>query len=78
MIQSDSLLLTSDVAKVFAVSSETVRQWERKGHLVALRTLGGTRLFSGDTVIRFQQERARGTGASRYSDRSHAVTPEAL
>ncbi len=56
MFDPDSLLLTSDVAKVFAVSSETVRQWERHGRLAATRTLGGTRLFPGSDVHELQRE----------------------
>ena len=58
MLQPDSYLLTSDVARVFDVSGETVRQWERSGRLPAARTTGGVRLFAGRDVLRLQQERA--------------------
>jgi DNA-binding transcriptional MerR regulator len=53
----DALYLTSDVARVFRVSAETVRDWERSGRLPAKRTLGGVRLFEGRDVVRFQQTR---------------------
>ncbi len=58
LIQPDSLLMASDVARVFDVTSEAVRKWERAGRLSALRTLRGTRLFRGSDVLRLQQERA--------------------
>jgi len=58
MVNAESLLLTSDVARVFHVSAQAVRQWERQGRISALRTLGGTRLFRGSDVLRLQQQRA--------------------
>lgn len=38
-------MLTSEVARLAGVSSETVRQWDRKGTLAAMRTDSGVRLF---------------------------------
>jgi hypothetical protein len=65
MLSSDTLLLTSDVARLCAVSGETVRQWERQGRLAALRTLKGVRLFAGADVSRLLEEReARETVAA--------------
>ena len=52
MLEPDTVLLASDVARVCRVSSATVRWWERSGHLPATRTLGGVRLFSGRDVLR--------------------------
>jgi DNA-binding transcriptional MerR regulator len=57
MVAPDTLLLTSDVARLAAVSGETVRQWERQGRLSALRTLTGVRLFTGRDVSRLLEER---------------------
>lgn len=54
----DTLYLTSDVARVFQVSAETVRDWERNGRLPAKRTLGGVRLFEGRDLVRLQQCRS--------------------
>jgi DNA-binding transcriptional MerR regulator len=39
------------------VSPETVRLWERSGHLRALRTEGGVRLFDRRDVERLARER---------------------
>jgi predicted site-specific integrase-resolvase len=58
MLQPDSLLLTSDVARFLHVSAETVRHYERQGRLAARRTLGGARIFAGGDVLRLRDERA--------------------
>lgn len=50
-------LQTSDVARRCGVSSSTVLVWERMGHLPAVRTLRGIRLFAIDDVERFADER---------------------
>lgn len=57
-LQPDDSLLTSDVARLFRVSGETVRDWERQGRLPAIRTIGGVRIFSGHDVLRLQRDRA--------------------
>jgi DNA-binding transcriptional MerR regulator len=56
-VDPDSLLLTSDVARLCQVSGETVRQWEKAGRLRAQRTISGVRLFRGHEVERLQQQR---------------------
>ena len=58
MVNAESLLLTSDVARVFNVSAQAVRAWERQGRISAFRTLGGARIFRGCDVLRLQAERS--------------------
>lgn len=43
-------LLTGEVARALNVSPETIRLWERKGVLKALRTGSGVRLFDRSEV----------------------------
>ena len=50
-------LLTSQVANILGVSSETVRQLENRGQLKALKTAGGVRLFDPEEVQRFARSR---------------------
>lgn len=40
-----TLLGPADVARLFGVTPDAVRRWERLGQLPALRTAGGRRLF---------------------------------
>jgi excisionase family DNA binding protein len=49
-------LLTSEVARILGVSSETVRIWHRHGRLVAVKTDGGVRLFDRHDVERLARE----------------------
>jgi excisionase family DNA binding protein len=51
------LLLTGDVARILAVSAETVRFWHRIGRLPALKTARGVRLFNRGDVDRLARER---------------------
>ncbi len=60
-------LLTSEVARLCAVSSETVREWERNGRRSAEKTATGVRLFDPREVAalaaaRRQQGHARTSG----------------
>ena len=50
-------LLTSEVARLCSVSSETVRYWEKTGRLPAINTAAGGRLFARDAVERLARER---------------------
>lgn len=68
-ILDDSALLTSDVARVFDVSGEAVRKWERTGRLPALRTISGVRIFAGRDVLRLQAERASASTSMGTSSR---------
>lgn len=54
LVSPDALYLTSDVARIFHVSAETIRDWERNGRLPSKRTLGGVRLFEGHDVLKLQ------------------------
>src|SRR5262249_28958524 len=49
--------LTTRVARRLNCSSETVREYERKGWLPATKTETGTRLFDPDVVERFARDR---------------------
>lgn len=53
-------MLTSEVARLCRVSSETVREWERVGRLKAIRTATGVRLFDARTVARLAATRQAG------------------
>ena len=57
MLDPEAVLLTSDVARLFNVSSEAVREWARHGRLPARRTVGGVRLFAGRDVLQLHQDR---------------------
>ena len=46
-------LLTSEVARIKEVTPATVRAWEDRGILHAIRTPSGTRLFSRQDVDNF-------------------------
>ena len=48
-----------DVARIFGVSIGTVRNWERKGVIIAERTLGGQRRFSTDEIKRVREQQNR-------------------
>lgn len=53
-------MLASEVARIKNVTPATVRQWETKGILPALRTSSGTRLFARADVERFNPPLRRG------------------
>jgi excisionase family DNA binding protein len=52
-------LQTMDVAKLLNCSVENVRALERSGKLSAIKTPTGRRIFRGEEVERFAQERAQ-------------------
>jgi DNA-binding transcriptional MerR regulator len=54
---SATILGTTDVALRLGISAERVRQLEAQGKLHAQRTVRGVRLFDGEEVERFAQER---------------------
>jgi excisionase family DNA binding protein len=56
-VNSDEFLFTTQVAQILKVSAETVRAWERRGRLPAIRTAIGVRLFSREDVERLALER---------------------
>jgi excisionase family DNA binding protein len=58
-VNSDEFLFTTQVAQILKVSAETVRAWERRGRLPAIRTAIGVRLFSREDVERLALEKGR-------------------
>jgi predicted site-specific integrase-resolvase len=66
MSESAEFLTTSTVAGLAHVSAESVRVWERRGWLRAVRTPTGIRLFERADVLRFLRER-RDRVLARYS-----------
>ena len=44
-MHDDQILATSDAAKILECTPDNVRALERRGHLPALRTLSGRRIF---------------------------------
>ena len=60
-------VLTAEASRILHKSSETVRAWERRGILKAIKTSRGVRLFRRDEierVAREQQSNADGRVAS--------------
>ena len=64
---SMDILLTSQVARILDVSSETVRLWERLGRLPALKTEKGVRLFDRADVTALAERLARERRATGHS-----------
>ncbi len=56
-MHDDQLLATCDVAKLLGCTTDNVRALERHGHLPALRTLSGRRIFRSADVHQFVLER---------------------
>ena len=52
-----SFLLTNDAARYLSVSPQTIRVWERRGKLSAVKTERGVRLFDRRDVERLARER---------------------
>lgn len=52
-----SYLLTSEVSRLLNVSAQTVRSWERRGLIHAVKTDRGVRVFDRVDVERFAHER---------------------
>lgn len=52
--KADQLLPIGDVAKALGVSIETVRRWDRAGHIESVRTPGGQRRFRRAEVDRLR------------------------
>lgn len=52
--QADELLPISKAAALLGVSVDTVRRWERAGHIDSTRTIGGQRRFRRSDVERLR------------------------
>ena len=50
MTYPDELLSTGEAAEILQASVQTVRRWERSGHLTAIRTPGDHRRFRRSEV----------------------------
>jgi DNA-binding transcriptional MerR regulator len=57
----DSLLFTSDVARILGVSEATVRLWHGLGKLTAITTHRGVRVFQRETVEQLARARHQAT-----------------
>ena len=51
-------VLTAEAAKILNVTPASVRAMDRRGELIAVRTLSGVRLFDRDQVERLARERS--------------------
>jgi excisionase family DNA binding protein len=66
------IMLTAEVARFLGKSSETVRLYERRGKLPAMRTAGGVRLFNRADVLQLAEllvKEAETAGMSHEADK---------
>ncbi|GAB1721642.1 MAG: MerR family DNA-binding transcriptional regulator [Nitrospira sp. CR1.1] len=67
-MDDERLLATFDAAKILNCTPDNVRSLERRGHLFAIRTPGGRRIFRAVEVERLameRQTRLRGEGTDK-------------
>src|SRR5262245_42535039 len=69
------LLLTGTVARLLNVSAETVRLWERRGRLPAIRVDGRVRLFDRRVVERLARQRKLPPATKQRNSR-HRLLPK--
>jgi excisionase family DNA binding protein len=65
------IMLTTEVARFLGKSAETVRLYERRGKLPAMRTAGGVRLFKRADVLQLAEllvQEAEAAGMSHDAD----------
>jgi excisionase family DNA binding protein len=55
-LQEETLLTVGDVARLFGVVPNTIRDWERQGRIQAQRTPGGVRVFRRGDLRRLEAE----------------------
>lgn len=58
------LLTTSTAARILAIAPDTVRLWERKGKLHAIRTASGVRLFDRSEIEMLAEQRGTPVGSA--------------
>lgn len=58
-IMDDTLLMTSQAARILDRSAASVREYERKGLLHAMKTADGRRIFREDDVRKLAAELSR-------------------
>lgn len=56
-MNNEQLMATCDAAKALNCTPDNVRLLERRGHLPAMRTLGGRRIFRAVDVARLAADR---------------------
>lgn len=56
---NDNLVLTSEAARLIGIAAATLRAWERRGIITAIRTRSGVRLFSRDEILQRAKEHRR-------------------
>jgi excisionase family DNA binding protein len=61
------IMLKAEVARFLGKSSETVRLYERRGKLPAMRTAGGVRLFKRADVLQLAELLVQEAEAARLS-----------
>lgn len=62
---TEQILTSTEVGKRLNLSAERVRQLERTGHLRAVRTTNGIRLFAASVVEEFLKHRQSKRGSVR-------------
>ena len=69
----NDILTVGDVARVFGISPQAVRMWDRLGKLSGQRTASGMRLFLRADVERARRERDERVG--KFSRPARHRTP---
>src|SRR3989344_8391242 len=54
LLSNNNLLKIGQAAKTLGVHIDTLRRWEKAGKITAIKTSGGTRLYSLDELNRIQ------------------------
>ena len=67
----NEILTVGDVARVFGISPQAVRAWNRLGKLSGLRTASGMRLFLRADVERARHDRDQRVGKFSRPRRRH-------
>lgn len=49
----EKLLKLSEVADILSVSKNTLRNWDKSGKLIAVRTVGGSRRYKESDIKEF-------------------------
>jgi len=55
-MENDKMIKIGEAAKMIGVRRETLREWDEKGSLTAIRTPGNRRLYKLSDIDRFLKE----------------------
>lgn len=55
------LLTPAEAARMFSVNAKTVQRWHAKGHITAIRTLGGQRRYHADELTALRKKLDEGS-----------------